>query len=67
MSVISIVCWSVAHHFSLLETRHLLPAIVMTINIESSLVYAGTGDWGRFTYWFAAGVITFAVTFMMGR
>jgi hypothetical protein len=67
MSMISTVCWGVAHHFCLISTPQLTPAIGMTLSLISAMCYAGVGDWGHFVYWGAAAVITFAATFMMGR
>lgn len=41
----------------------ILPCVMIALSVGSAIVYATAGDLRRMTYWFAASVITAAVTF----
>jgi hypothetical protein len=39
------------------------PALLIVLDLAAAVVYAVEPDWRRATYWTAAAVLTFAVTF----
>jgi hypothetical protein len=42
--------------------KYTFPAILLVLQLAASAVYFSGGDWRRGVYWFAAAVITVAVT-----
>ncbi len=40
-----------------------LPTVLIIIDLCASIPYAFAGDWRRFIYWIAAGVLTTCVTY----
>jgi hypothetical protein len=48
-----------------MSSGQIVPTISMFLSFGASAVCGVTGDTGRCVYWMAAGVITFAVTFMV--
>lgn len=40
-----------------------LPTVIAVLSAGSSLVYMIDGDWRKFTYWFAATVMTLVLTY----
>lgn len=41
----------------------LFPTILIVLNIAAAAVWAVHGDWRKCTYWLAAAVLTFVVTY----
>lgn len=41
----------------------IFPTVLMTLDFIAALVYLSDGDYRRFIYWCAAGVLTASVTF----
>jgi hypothetical protein len=46
-----------------LSRAQLFPALLILLDLAAAVVYAVEPDWRRATYWTAAAVLTFVVTF----
>lgn len=46
-----------------IETKHIFPLILITIDIIAGAIYACHGDYKKLIYWIAAAVLNITVTF----
>lgn len=46
----------------MMPREKILPTVLIAIDLLAALGYIPTGEWRRVTYWCAAGVLTYTVT-----
>jgi hypothetical protein len=46
-----------------MKPQHILPTILIIIDVSAAIVHAYHGDLRKFVYWIAAAILTASVTF----
>lgn len=47
-----------------MNTKHIFPIILITLDVAAAVVYLAHGDWRHFGYWMSAASISVFATIM---
>ncbi len=47
-----------------MNTKHIFPIILITLDVAAAVVYLAYGDWRHFGYWISAASISVFATIM---